>query len=82
MKTHRDDIPRFSVRSVRRGDAEHRKACATLPESLGMSPFRSRMRPVGVRRKVLTMCRIARNFPPARRVACAISKGLHQRSLV
>ncbi len=36
--THRDGFPRFSVRSVRRGDAPHRKACATLSESLGKPP--------------------------------------------
>ncbi len=29
MKTHRDDLPRFSARSVRRGDAGHREPCAT-----------------------------------------------------
>ncbi len=33
--THRDGFPRFSARSVRRGDAGHRKARATLSESLG-----------------------------------------------
>ena len=47
--THRDDLPRFSARSVRCGDASHRKACATPSESLGKSPFRSPMRPVGGR---------------------------------
>ena len=82
MKTHRDGLPRFSARSVRRGDAGHREPCATTTGSLGKPPFRSRMRPVGVRRKVLTMRRIACNFPPARRAAYAISMGLHQRSLV
>ena len=45
--THRDGLPRFSARSVRCGDAGHRKACATPSESLGKPPFRSRMRPVG-----------------------------------
>ncbi len=58
--THRDGLPRFSARSVRRGDAGHRKACATPSESLGKAPSRSRRRPVGGRRKVLTM-------PPHRR---------------
>ncbi len=82
MKTYRDGLPRFSVRKVRRGDAGHRVPCATPSESLGRPPFRSRMRPVGVRWKVLTMHRIACNFPPARRAAYAISMGLHQRSLV
>ncbi len=52
---HRDGLPRFSARSVRRGDAGHREACATLSESLGKPPFRSSMRPVGGRRKALTM---------------------------
>ena len=35
IMTHRDDLPRFSARSVRCGDASHRKACATqlCPES-------------------------------------------------
>ena len=49
--THRDGLPRFSALSVRCGDAEHREACATPSESLGKPPFRSRMRPVGGRRK-------------------------------
>ncbi len=44
--THRDGLPRFSARSVRRGDAEHREACATLSESLGKPPFRSHRRSV------------------------------------
>ena len=35
IKTHRDGFPRFSALSVRRGDAGHRKACATTSESLG-----------------------------------------------
>ena len=82
MKTHRDGLPGLSARSVRRGDAGHREACATPSESPGKPPFRSDMQPVGVRRKVLTMHRIADNVPPARRAAYAISMGLHQRSLV
>ena len=82
MKTHRDGLPKFSARGARRGDAGHREPCAMQSESFGKPPFRSRMRPVGERRKVLTMHRIACNFPPARRVAYAISMGLHQRSLV
>ena len=53
--THRDGLPRFSARSVRCGDASHRKACATPSESLGKPPFRSPMRPVGGRRKALPM---------------------------
>jgi hypothetical protein len=44
--THRDGLPRFSARSVWRGDAGHREARATLSESLGKPPFRSSMRPV------------------------------------
>ncbi len=60
----------------------HREACATPSESLGKSPFRSRMRLVGGRRKVMTMRRIACNFPPARRAAYAISMSHDQRSLV
>ncbi len=39
MTTHRDGLPRFSARSVRRGDAGHRKPCAAQgfggSESLG-----------------------------------------------
>ncbi len=60
----------------------HRKACATTSESLGKPPFRSRMRPVGGHRKVLTMHRIACNFPPTRRAAYAISMSHDQRPLV
>ena len=80
--THRDGLPRFSVRSVRCGDGGHREACATPSESLGKPPFRSRMRPVGGVDKVLTMRRIACTFPPARRAAYAISMSHDQRSLV
>ena len=43
--THRDGFPRLSAISVRRGDAGHREASATLSESLGKPPFRSSMRP-------------------------------------
>ena len=64
--TRWDGFPRFSARRVRRGDAGHRKPRATLSESLGKSPFRSSMRPVGGRRAVLTMPRIARDLPPTR----------------
>ncbi len=80
--THRDGLPRFSARSVRGGDAGHRKGCATPSESLGKPPLRSRRRPVGGRRKVLTMHRNACNFPPTRRAAYAISRSHDQRSLV
>ena len=45
--THRDGLPRFSARSVGRGDAGHREARATLSvplaESLGKPPLRSSM---------------------------------------
>ncbi len=84
--THRDGFPRFSARSAWRGDAGHRKPCGTPSESLGKPPFRSRRRtgsgrPWG-RRKALTMSRIAFGFPPTRRIACTISMGHYQRSLV
>jgi len=78
----RAGLPRFSALSVRCGDAGHRKACATPFESLGQPPLRSPMRPVGARRKVLTMPRIAGNFPPPRRAAYAISMSHDQRPLV
>ncbi len=80
--TDRDTLPRVSARSVGCGDAGHRKVRATPSESLGKAPFRSHARPVGGRRKVLTMGHIARNFPPTRRTAHAISMGHYQRSLV
>ena len=80
--THRDVFPGFSARSVRRTDAGHRKASATLPESPGKPPFRSRMRPVGGRRNALPMHHIACGLPPTRRTAYAISMGHYQRSLV
>lgn len=80
--THRDGFPRFCARSVRRGDAGHREACATLPQSLGKPPSGSRMRAVGARRNALTMHRIARGLPPTRRAAYAISTRHYQRSLV
>ena len=67
--THREGVPRFSERSVRRGDAGHREAYATLSESLGKPPFRSSMGSVEGRRKALTMHHIARSFPPTRRAA-------------
>ncbi len=61
--THRDGLPRFSARSVRRGDARYREACVTLSESLGKPPFRSSMRPLGGRRKALTMGEHRRRLP-------------------
>ena len=70
--THRDGFPRLSARSAWRGDAGHRKPCARS-KALG-------------RRKALTMPRRTRGFPPtrplARRIACPISIGHYQRSLV
>ncbi len=84
--THRDGFPRFSARSAWRGDAGHRKPCATPSESLGKPPFRSCRRTAGGRREALPMSRIARGFPPtcplARRIACAISMGHYQGPLV
>ncbi len=80
--THRDGFPRLSARSAWRGVAGHRKPGATPSESLGKPPFRSRGRTAGGRRKTLTMPRIARGFPPTRRIACTISMGHYQRSLV
>ncbi len=80
--THRDGLPRFSARSVQRGDAGHREPCATLSESFGKPPFRSSLQPVGGRRKALTMSRIAGDFPPARRAAWTIPMGHYRRSLV
>jgi hypothetical protein len=80
--THRDGFPRLLARSARRSDAGHRKAGATPSKSLGKPPFRSRMQPVGGRRKALTMHRIAGGFPPTRRAAYAISMGHYQCSLV
>ena len=50
-----DGLPRFSARSVGRGDAAHREARATPSASLGKPPFRSPPRPVGGRRKALPM---------------------------
>ncbi len=80
--THRDGLPRFSARSVRRGDVGHREPCATLSESLGNPPFRSSMRPVGGRRAVLTMPHIACDLPPTRQAAWTIPMGHYHRSLV
>ena len=80
--THGDGLPRFSARSVGRGDAGHREPRATLSESLGKPPPRSAMRPVGGRRKVLTMPRIAGDLAPTRRTAWPIPMGHYHRSLV
>ncbi len=81
--THRDALPRVSARRVGCGDARHRIARATPSDTLGKAPFRSPAgRPLGGRRKALTMRHIVCNFPPARGTAHAISMGHHQRSLV
>ena len=61
---HRDGLPRLLARSARRSDVVHRKPCATPSKSLGKPPVRSFMRPVGGRRKTLTMHRIVGGFPP------------------
>ncbi len=96
IMTHRDGFPRFSARSAWCGDAGHRKPCAPFQshgpsESLGKPPFRSCRRTGsgrigGGRRKASTMSRRTRGFPPtrplARRIACPISMGHYQRSLV
>ena len=93
IMTHRDGFPRFSARSAWRGDAGHRKPCGTPSESPGKPPFRSRGRTAGGRRQALTMprsrlgeasggARVAGSFPPIRRIACPISRGHYQRSLV
>ncbi len=92
IMTHRDGFPRFSARRVWRGDAHesqsgHREPRATLSESLGKPPPRSAMRPVGGRRKVLTMPRIACDLAPTRppgthQAAWAIPMGHYHRSLV
>jgi hypothetical protein len=87
---HRGDFPRFSARTVRcrdaRNPAGHCKACATLSESCGKPPPRSRMKPVGGRRKTLPMpsgnSGIACGSSPTRRTAYAISMGHYQCSLV
>ncbi len=76
--THRDGFPRFSARSVRCGDAVHREACATLSESLGRPPFRSRIRTIGGRRNVLPMIDIACDISPTRRTVFTISMGHYQ----
>jgi hypothetical protein len=83
----RDGFPRFSARRVRRGDAGHRKTCATLSESprsspLGKPPARWPMRPVGGRRQALPMRRITYGLSPTRRTAWAIPRGHYYRSLV
>ena len=80
--TRRAGLPRFSALSVRRGDAGQRKARETPSESLGKPPLRSAMRPVGGRRKVLAMRRIAGDCPPARRAADGTSMSHDQRSLI
>jgi hypothetical protein len=81
ITTHRDGFPRFSARSVWRGDAGHREPRATPSESLGKPPSVARANRRG-RRQALTMPHIACGFPPARRIARTISMGRYQRDLV
>ncbi len=80
--THRDGLPRLSdgVAHALRWPASPQRTL--LAENLGKPPLRSRRRPVGGRRKVLTMPRIACTFPPTRRAAYAISMSHDQSSLV
>ncbi len=80
--THTDGIPGFSARSVRRGDAVHREAWTTMPESPGMPPFRSLMWPAGGCQKRLPMPRIASVLLPTRQITSAISIGHYYCSLV
>ncbi len=88
--TPRDGFPRLLARSVRRRDAQHRKACATqsypLAKSRGRPPYRSPPQtprnPGGGRRKVLPMIAIACGFSPTRRTAETISRGHYLRSSV
>ncbi len=79
---HIDCYPRLSERIAWRGDAGHRKPCATPPESLGKPPFRSGRRTAGGRRKAVTMSRLACGFPPTRRIASPLAMGPYQRYLV
>ncbi len=52
--THRDGLPGFSAKSVRCGDAGHRKACATPSENLG-KPLKRFGVPNGIRTRVPTL---------------------------
>ncbi len=72
--THRDGFPRFSARSVWRGDAGHREPGGTPPPVARANRWGHR--------EALTMSRIACGSPPARRIARAISRGHYQRSLL
>ena len=74
--------PRFSAISVCRSDAYHHEARATLSESLGWPPFRSRRWLVGGRRNVLPMNHIACDISPTRRTTYAIYRSQHLRSSV
>ncbi len=60
----------------------HREACATPSKSLGKPHFGSPPRHAGGRRTVLPMRRIARDDPPTRRGAAAISMGYYLCRLV
>ncbi len=70
--------PRLSARSAWRGGAGHREPRGTPSESLGKPPSVARANRQWAplrRRQALTMPRIARGLPPARRIARAISMG-------
>jgi len=80
--THRDGLSALSVRSVSRSDAAHRKGRVTTSERSEKPPFRSWTRPVGGRRKALTMRRIASGLAPTRRGVSTIFMGYSPWSLV
>ncbi len=96
IMTHRDGFSRLSARSAWRGDAWTSGAMRPVSKPwAARKPWETAV-PVAQanrqranrwgRRKALTMSRRTRGFPPtrplARRIACAISMGHYQRSLV
>ena len=78
---HRDGFPRLSARSAWRGDAGHREPRRRRARKPWEAAVPVARRTAGVRRKALTMPRIACGSPPARRIARAISMG-HYRALL
>ncbi len=70
--THTTALRGFRLGARRALGCVHHKRRATTSGSLGKPPFRSRMRPVGGRRKVLTMHRIACASPPTEETGKAI----------
>ncbi len=76
--THRDGLPRFSARSVRCGDAGHRKAWATPSESLGKPPFRLRRRLVGEEERCRRCGASSKLFDALRRAAYATGTAAYQ----